>query len=97
MLSTPKWILLNNEVRITGCKYQSSKDMSPYSYWLRDGKHKIEQTTPKNHTYLGDSVYKFNDLKIKSFNMTGDFECVIVNIDGHNIVSPKALFSDLKS
>ena len=64
------------------------------SYWLLDGKHKIAATS--NHESFGGGVFKFKDLKIVSFNMTGNYECVIenINIREQKVVSQKALFPD---
>ena len=70
--------------------------MYNYSYWLLDGTRKF--AIRSNHTNLVGGVFKFTDLKIASFNMTGDYECVIEreNSRGQKIVSQKALFSELK-
>ena len=66
------------------------------SYWLLDGKHKIA-AMPNHHSFDGD-LFQFKDLKIVSFNMTGNYECVIenINIRGQKVFSQKALFPDRK-
>ena len=69
--------------------------MYPYSYWLLEGKYKVAAIP--NHDILDSGVqFQFKDLKMESFNMTGNYECVIenVNIRGQKVVSQKALFPD---
>ena len=70
--------------------------MHRYSYWLFDGKRKIK--VESNHIKIENNVFQFSDLKITSFDMIGNYECVIEseNVKRQKIVSSKALFSDLK-
>ena len=91
-----KWNLLENEILLTGCRYRSHINMHRYSYWLLDRKRKIR--VESNHIKIENNVFQFPDLKITSFNMIGNYECVIENenVRGQKIVSSKALFSDLK-
>ena len=71
--------------------------MRSHSYWLLDGKRKINFGA--NHNEIADSVFEFPDFKITSSEMIGnEYECVIENenIQGGKVVSQKALFSELK-
>ena len=92
----PEWKLLKNHILLTGCRYYSHTNMYRYSYWLLNGKHKIQSKL--SHNKILDNVFKFPDLKITSFNMIGNYECVIEskNIQRLKIISSKALFSNLK-
>ena len=71
--------------------------MRSHSYWLLDGKRKINFGA--NHYEIADNVFEFSDFKITSSEMIGnEYECVIENenIQGGKVVSQKALFSELK-
>ena len=94
-ISKPEWKLKENELQLTGCRYKSHISMHLHSYWLLDGKSKINVS---NYNKIEDNMFEFPDLRITSFDMIGNYECVIENenIQGKKIVSKKALFSDLK-
>ena len=48
------------------------------------------------HIYLGDGVFRFKDLSIVSFNMIGNYTCVVENENSGKIVlSEKADSKDL--
>ena len=68
--------------------------MKQQSYWLMDGKNKTA-VFPRS---LFGNVFEFPDLIIKSFDMLGDYECVIENefIRGGRIVSKKILLLELQ-
>ena len=67
-----------------------------FIHWLLDGKRKIN--VGSNHNKIADNVFEFPDLRIISFDMIGNYKCVIENedIEGEKVVSKKALFSNLK-
>ena len=69
----------------------------PHSYFLLDGKRSID--VGEKHGEIADNVFKFPDFRIPSFEMIGNYECVIENenMQGGKVVSQKLLFSDLKS
>ena len=60
---------------------------------MGDGKN--QSVFPRKSEYC-DSLFEFPDLIIESFNMLGDYECVIENEFGGRIVSKKILLSKLQ-
>ena len=91
--SGPSWKVIEEHIILAGCKYISNTSAEHHqSYWLMNEKHKMEA----EHIYLGDGVFRFKDLSIVSFNMTGDYQCVVENNnDGEKMVSEKVDFKEL--
>ena len=70
--------------------------MHPHSYFLLNEKRSID--AGEKHNKIEENVFEFPDFRITSFDMIGNYECVIENenIQGEKVVSQKALSTDLK-
>ena len=83
-----------------GCKYQSTMDLIAYAYWLFNGTDGVKKMKMNRPFEEGIHMREFElpTLTISSFEMIGDYQCVIENkfIRSGKLVSKVAKANDLK-